>query len=1775
MTRNRLPIVLVAVLAAVLLLPSRALAAGKVLYSGTWGTCPWEITDDGTLTVHPGTGDGRYDSYEGYSYSYWYPHESKVTSIVFLEEGGRKVVAPQDSSCLLRGMEHAVAVDLSGLDTSHVTSMRSMFSSCSSLSSLDLSPLDTSCVTDMFDMFYGCSGLKSLDLSPLDTSSVTEMTAMFEGCSGLKSLDLSPLDTSSVTRMVQMFKDCSSLTSLDLSPLDTSSVTQMWGMFLDCTSLGSVDLSGLDASSVTYMDSMFEGCSSLTYVDFSGIDTTSAKDMNDMFYGCSSLTTIDLSSLDTSSVTDMDGMFGGCSSLAYIDLSSLDTSRVTDMGGMFGGCSSLAYIDPSSLDTSRVTDMGSMFYGCSSLTSLDLSGFDVSGVTDMPSMFRGCTGLTSLDLSFWSTPSMTWANMLFMDCSSLESIVVGDGWFMGDDDARDMFKGCVSLVGENGTAYDADHTDGVYARVDAPGSPGYLTSPSGSGGGNTYSLSTATMTLNGQDYNLLNTERTIDVVAKNTKFTLTVELGDGSPKPAMMVLYQKDEDGSTLRIASAGSDGSFGTLSYGQFTDGASVYVNVIDSKGKVVLTRQLLLNVGDSSKADIPQTFSLGDGIEYTYSGWPLDGARVKIPIWDFPITCSISDDGTIRMGINIDINKVLSDEPGFWERLHNDQFWRKAFREAEYNNLLLRTGQKRFVGEPKWEVNVIGYLEGTLGSNVYKGHIAIELCWGGSWETQVYVASVPCVVEVSAKAKGEGAYDTAFHVEGNELIYDSSRLTVGAEGSFGLYAGVGLAEIISGGIWGKVTFGASYLIFPEEARGFEEVYGKGEAGFKAIVLGTSWPVTLFHSGGQDSKHYFYKRDTSTGRSMPELMPYGGVVQTLRAIDTDLSYEGVGRTYLSGATAWDGDSGSESLVLLQGGGYPYAEVRTADVDGGQLLVFLSDDASRGSANRTVLVWSRYDESSGTWSEPLPVWEDGTADFYPSVCPDGLGGAWVVWSNARSEVPDGLPLEDEAALFDISVAHFDAASGAFEGQSFVTDDASTFEVSPSVAASLGTPVAAWVANPAADILGVGGGQRIAMATLAGEEWSTSEVAAAPSYVMSVRAGWLGGPAVAWSTDDDGSMETVEDARVYAWTETGGASVMGASHSWNPVFVESSGDPALVWCQDGVLTASTDGLSSTPTSLEFVPRTSFHLTGDVEGDALVTYSRHEDGAGNVYGRMARSGEWGDEFALTSQGQSVTSWATFGPAAAPMIVYAASTETETSSTDTGVWASGGAGITVVHAECAWYENGSIIVPVTNGGCTSLQGVTVTVSEGGEVVASYDASVSLSPGESGYAVVPFAEPSDGTIHTYEVRVSSATEVLDLTLGNPVLLAELTHGLSEDGENVSVTVTNAGGSATQAGSASWKNSVTGEVLGEAELPALAPGESATISFSADGMLFEDGILSTEVEIIATDANSEQVFAYGYFDSFTEAVDDELDEDATGAGPWDISEAVIEAIAPQGYTGSPVTPIPVVQRLGDELVPGRDFTVSYEDNIELGTATLTITGAGAFTGSAETTFDIIEKAPEKIDISGAEILPIADQPYDGSPVTPAVTVMLDGSSLREGVDYDVTYSNNDAPGTATVTVTGKGDFDGEVSATFEIVDQVEVEGIPMYRLYNRWSYEHFYTGDEAERDRLVSVGWTYEGIGWMAPAAGDPVYRLYNQYAPGGDHHYTMDADEYYYLCSVGWSGEGVGWYSDPDQAVPVYREYNPWEYAHNHNYTADYFEHEMLLGVGWNDEGIGWYGV
>ncbi len=71
------------------------------------------------------------------------------------------------------------------------------------------------------------------------------------------------------------------------------------------------------------------------------------------------------------------------------------------------------------------------------------------------------------------------------------------------------------------------------------------------------------------------------------------------------------------------------------------------------------------------------------------------------------------------------------------------------------------------------------------------------------------------------------------------------------------------------------------------------------------------------------------------------------------------------------------------------------------------------------------------------------------------------------------------------------------------------------------------------------------------------------------------------------------------------------------------------------------------------------------------------------------------------------------------------------------------------------------------------------------------------------------------------------------------------------------------------------------------------------------------------------------------------------------------------------------------------------------------------------------------------------------------------------------------------------------------------------------------------------------------------------------------MSAEERDALVGVGWSDEGVGWLSDPLRSVPVWREYNPFATSGAHNFTTSEGEHLQLCALGWRGEGVAWYGV
>lgn len=132
-------------------------------------------------------------------------------------------------------------------------------------------------------------------------------------------------------------------------------------------------------------------------------------------------------------------------------------------------------------------------------------------------------------------------------------------------------------------------------------------------------------------------------------------------------------------------------------------------------------------------------------------------------------------------------------------------------------------------------------------------------------------------------------------------------------------------------------------------------------------------------------------------------------------------------------------------------------------------------------------------------------------------------------------------------------------------------------------------------------------------------------------------------------------------------------------------------------------------------------------------------------------------------------------------------------------------------------------------------------------------------------------------------------------------------------------------------------------------------------------------------------------------------------------------------YTGSPCVQ-GVSVKDSEAKLTFDDISVTYENNINVGTATIIYTGKNNYTGEIRKNFKITEAS-----ITDDMIANIPSVTYNTKPHTPDVTVTFEGSTLEAGKDYDVAYTNNINAGTATVTVTGKGNFTGTASKTFTI----------------------------------------------------------------------------------------------------------------------------------------------
>ena len=252
----------------------------KGLSSKSMAVSESSFTGEGGTDMHGNT-YAQYVDEEGNPYPVYFWAESTTGgSIIYWWSEVDVVYMNSDSSSLFSSWKKATTINLEGLDFSEMSHFSLMFKDCEKLKTISGFSLNGAVASNntapgLSQMFYNCQSLTSIDLSGLDTTAVTSLKETFYGCENLVAVSgLDGFNTQNVTTMEGMFQGCDAVTVLDLSSFNFDKVNNTTQMFYNCKSLTTIYASNSESPrnvsstgvNIPYIDKdydMFDGCSNL------------------------------------------------------------------------------------------------------------------------------------------------------------------------------------------------------------------------------------------------------------------------------------------------------------------------------------------------------------------------------------------------------------------------------------------------------------------------------------------------------------------------------------------------------------------------------------------------------------------------------------------------------------------------------------------------------------------------------------------------------------------------------------------------------------------------------------------------------------------------------------------------------------------------------------------------------------------------------------------------------------------------------------------------------------------------------------------------------------------------------------------------------------------------------------------------------------------------------------------------------------------------------------------------------------------------------------------------------------------------------------------------------------------------------------------------------------------------------------------------------------------------------------------------------------------------
>ncbi|WP_051983533.1 S8 family serine peptidase [Pseudobacteroides cellulosolvens] len=686
-------------------------------------------------------------------------------------------------------------------------------------------------------------------------------------------------------------------------------------------------------------------------------------------------------------------------------------------------------------------------------------------------------------------------------------------------------------------------------------------------------------------------------------------------------------------------------------------------------------------------------------------------------------------------------------------------------------KTGKFSVTKGWKPELDVYGYIEGVMVNGVptvTNGSITLMVEANYTSQTQYMIGPFPVYFEIGGGIKLESICNIKGISSGFSNIKTSSELKITPR--FEVGGGIGVANVLTIG-------------------------GTGEAELEFLVRDDGDYIKITLTGGLNLKvkALFFEAKKSIAKgtwNIYESLPTNNYM-ALPPPEFDKfdmynlnEYSLMQRDYINRPSVWNGNGQTQppmgnsaapeytnkEVKVLGTNIYPNAQPQLVNYGDGQILVWVSDNKERTSSNRTMLVYSIYDKESNSWSEPMAVADDGTADFYPQLAADG-SNIYVVWQNSNKKFADDVTLEQVASSGEIAVSKFDVQTNTFGSAVQLTQN-DLLDTLPKIAAEGNKAYITWTSNNESDIFGVKGKNSIYYCELEDDKWSSPKLLSEGlNAVPSISAGFIENSfTVAYVLDGDNVLDTINDREIYTVRPGSTSTRLTNNNTLDsaPAFSVFNGKHALYWYNEGNI-SYINGLGTMPSSVFKGPKAGLKdefkvLTGN-NNELAIIWPSTANGSTEIYSAIydADSSEWSEAVKISNIGKEIlTPEGVFDSNGNLKIAFNKLTQLSGGNEQadlcviklTPSYNLSVDSISFDHSKVIPGTQLGIDVDVTNNGEIGVEEVVVDIMENGEVINSSSVKVSIKPGETKNITALMDLPDTITKKTYSIKVTASED-------------------------------------------------------------------------------------------------------------------------------------------------------------------------------------------------------------------------------------------------------------------------------------------------------------------------------------------------------------------------------------------------------------------------------------